>query len=100
MTAWAPCQVRVHKKRKVVSKVTIKEDGDDAAWVPLPAPKVTGMTELLFAKALAGVVKEMKTSRKSLERIAQEELEVSCAMLSQMMARLTWWNWWCRVSVS
>ena len=84
--AWAPHQVGVHKKCKVVSKATIEEDGDNAAWVPLPAPKVTGTTELPFAKALVGVVKEMKMSWKSLEWIAQEALEVSCAMLSQMTA--------------
>ena len=82
VTAWAPCQVEVCKKRKVVSKVTIEEDGDDAAWVPPPAPKVTGTMESLFTKALTGVVKEMKASWKSLEWIAQEALEVSCEMLS------------------
>ena len=39
-----------------------------------------------FAKALVGTVKEMKMSRKSLERITQEALEVSHTMLSQMTA--------------
>ena len=86
MTVWALRQVGVHKKHKVVLKATIEEDGDDVAWVPPPAPKVTGTMELLFAKALVGVMKEMKTSQKSSEWIAQEVLEVSCAMLSQTMA--------------
>ena len=74
--AWALHQVGVHKKHKVMSKVTIKEDGDDAVWVLPSAPKVTGMTELPFAKALAGIIKEMKASRKSSEQIAQEALEI------------------------
>ena len=82
VTAWGPC-----KKRKVVSRATIKGDEDDTAWVPLaPAPKVAGMAESPFAKALASIAKEMKMSRKSLERIMQEALEVSCTMLSQMTA--------------
>ena len=82
----APRQVGVCKKRKVVSKVTIEEDRDEAVWVLLPAPKVTGMMELPFAKALVALVKEMKMSQKSLERIAQEALEVLRAMLSQTTA--------------
>ena len=87
VTAWGPHQVGVRKKRKIVSKVTIEEDGDDAAWVLLlPAPKVARMVESLFAKALTGVVKEMKASQKSWERIAQEALQVSRDMLSQMTA--------------
>ena len=63
--AWGPCQVGVHKKCKVMSKATIEEEGDDMAWVPLPAPKVVGMTELPFEKALVGIMKEMKASWKS-----------------------------------
>ena len=75
------------KKRKVVSRVTIKGDEGDVEWVPpLPAPKVARTVESPFTRALAGVVKEMKASRKSLERIAQDVLEVSCAMLSQTTA--------------
>ena len=84
--AWALRQVGVRKKHKVVSKATIKEDGDNMAWVLPPAPKVTRMMESPFAKALVGIVKEMKTSRKSLEQIVQEALEVLCAMLSQTTA--------------
>ena len=86
MTARAPRQVGVRKKCKVMLKATIKEDGDDTAWVPLPAPKVTRMAESPFTKALMGIVKEMKASRKSLEQIAQEALEVLCEMLSQTTA--------------
>ena len=87
VTVWGLCQVGVRKKCKIMLKATIEEDRDDVAWVPPPpAPKVAGMVELLFAKALASVVKEMKMSRKSLERIAQETLEVSRAMLSQVTA--------------
>ena len=74
------------KKRKVVSRATVEGDEDDAEWVLPPTPKVTGMAESLFLRALVGVVKEMKASRKSLERIVQETLEVSRAMLSQTMA--------------
>ena len=75
------------KKRKVVSRATIEGDKEDAEWVPpLPAPKVTRMAESPFTRAHAGVVKEMKASRKSSERIAQDMLEVSHAMLSQTMA--------------
>ena len=59
---------------------------DDAEWAPPPTPKVTGTAESLFSRALVGVVKEMKASRKSLERIVQETLEVSRAMLSQTTA--------------
>ena len=82
VTAWGP-----RKKRKVVSRVTIEGDEDDAVWVlPPPAPKVARMAEMLFAKALAGIVKEMKMSQTSLERIVQEALEVSRTMLSQTMA--------------
>ena len=86
MTAQGLRQVRVCKMHKVVLKATIKEEGDDAAWVLPPAPKVVGMAESLFGKALAGIVKEMKASWKSLERIVQDVLEVSCDMLSQTMA--------------
>ena len=75
------------KKRKVVSRVTIEGDEEDAEWVlPSPAPKVTRMAESLFTRALAGMVKEMKVSWKSSERIAQDTLEVSHAMLSQTTA--------------
>ena len=82
VTAQGPC-----KKCKVVSKVMIEGDEDDMAWVPPPpAPKVSGMAELPFAKALMGVMKEMKMSWKSLEQIVQEVLEVSRAMLSQTTA--------------
>ena len=79
--AWALCQFGVHKKCEVVSKVTIKE-GDDAMWVLPPAPKVVRMAESLFEKALAGIMKEMKVSWKSLERIAWDALEVLWEMLS------------------
>ena len=80
--AWGP-----RKKHKVVSRATIEGDKDNAAWVPpLPAPKVAGTAESPFTKALVGVMKEMKMSWKSSERIVQEALEVSCAMLSQMTA--------------
>ena len=76
-----------HKKCRVVSRATIEGDEEDAEWVPpLPAPKVTGTVESLFSRALAGMVKEMKASWKSSEQIAQDALEVSCAMLSQTMA--------------
>ena len=84
--AWGPCQVGVCKKRKVTSKATIEEEGDDVAWVLQPAPKAVGMAESPLEKALMGIVKEMKASRKSLERIAQEALKVSCYMLSQTTA--------------
>ena len=40
----------------------------------------------VLEKALAGIMQEMKASQKSLERIAQDALEVSCEMLSQMTA--------------
>ena len=76
----------LRKKRKVVSRVTVEGDEDDAEWVLPPTPKVTGTAESLFSRALAGVVKEMKASWKSSERIAQETLEVSRAMLSQTTA--------------
>ena len=80
--AWGP-----RKKRKVVLRVTIEGDEEDVEWVPLsPAPKVAGMVESPFTRALAGVVREMKASRKSLERIAQDALEVSHEMLSQTTA--------------
>ena len=75
-----------HKKRKVISRATVEGDEDDAEWVLPPTPKVTGTVESLFSRALAGVVKEMKASRKSSERIAQETLEVSRTMLSQTTA--------------
>ena len=77
-----------HKKCRVVSRATIEGDEEDAEWVPpLPAPKVAGTVESPFTRALVGVVKEMKASRKSSERIAQETLEVSRAMLSQTVTR-------------
>ena len=79
-------QVGVRKKHKVVSKVTIEEEGDNAAWVPPPAPRVVGTAELPFGKALVGIIKEMKVSQKSLERIARDALEVSWDLLSQTMA--------------
>ena len=80
--AWGP-----RKKRKVVLRVTIEGDEEDVEWVPpSPAPKVAGTAESPFTRALAGIVKEMKASRKSSERIAQDALEVSHAMLSQTMA--------------
>ena len=76
-----------HKKRKVVSRVTIEGGEDDVEWVPLPpAPKAARMAESPFTRALAGMVREMKASQKSSERIAQDTLKVSCEMLSQMMA--------------
>ena len=81
MTARGPC-----KKRKVVSKATVEGDKDDAEWAPPPTPKVTRTVESPFSRALAGVVKEMKASWKRSERIAQETLEVSRAMLSQTTA--------------
>ena len=84
VTVWGPRQV--HKKHKITSKVTIEEDGDDTAWVLLPAPKAVGTVELPLEKAIAGIVKEMKASQKSLERIAQEALKVSHDMLSQTTA--------------
>ena len=84
--ARGPHQVGVRKKCKVTSKATIEEEGDDVAWVPLPAPKVVRTAESLFEKALVGIVKEMKASQKSLERIAQEALKVSHDMLSQTTA--------------
>ena len=86
MTAWGPRQVRACKKCKVISKATIEELGDDVTWVPPPAPKVIGKADTPFAKALVGIMKEMKESRKSSERIVWDVLEVSCEMLSQMMA--------------
>ena len=84
--AWGPRQVRVRKKRKVVSKATIKESGDNMTWATPPAPKVVGKVDTPFEKALVGVVKEMKASWKSPERNAWEALEVLCEMLSQTMA--------------
>ena len=81
MTAWGP-----RKKRKVVSKTTIDGDEDDVEWVPPPTPKVTGTVESPLTKTVAVIMKEMKASRKSSERIARETLEVSRAMLSQTTA--------------
>ena len=56
MTVQGPCQVGVHKKRKVrskvISKVIIEESGDDMTWVLPPAPKVIGKAESPFEKAL------------------------------------------------
>ena len=75
------------KKCKVVLRAMIEGDEDDMVWVlPPPAPKVARTVESPFTRALAGVVKEMKASRKSSERITQDVLEVSCAMLSQTTA--------------
>ena len=95
---------RLRKKRKVMSKAMIEGDEDDAEWAPLPTPKVTGTAESPLTKAIAVIVKEMKASRKSLERIAQETLEVSRAMLSQTTALVDlvphWWSWSFRVSAS
>ena len=71
---------------KVVSKAIIEESGDDATWVPPLTPKVVGKAESPFEKALAGIVREMKVSWKSSEKIAQDALEVSREMLCQMMA--------------
>ena len=51
-----------------------------------PAPKVIGKVELLFEKALAGIVKEMKASLKSMEKIMQDTLEVLWETLSQTTA--------------
>ena len=80
------CQVGVRKKCKVVSKATIKESGDNVTWVPPPTPKVVRKAESPFEKALVGIMKEMKASWKSSEKIAQDALELSQEMLSQMMA--------------
>ena len=85
VTAWGLHQVRVCKRHKVVSRLTI-ESGDNATWVPLPTPKVIGKAESLLEKALVGIVKEMKASWKSMEKIAQDALEVSWDTLSQTMA--------------
>ena len=52
---------------------------------PLPTPKVVGKATPL-EKALAAIMKEMKVSQKSLEKIAQDTLEVLWEMLSQMVA--------------
>ena len=81
VTVWGP-----RKKCKVVSKATIKGDEDDAVWVLPPTPKATRTVESPLNKAIAVIVKETRASRKSSERIVQETLEVSRAMLSQMMA--------------
>ena len=90
VTARGLHQVGVHKKCKVGSKVmskpTIEELGDDAMWVPPPTPKVVGKAESPFERVLVGLVKEMKETRKSLERIVQDTLKVSWEMLSQMTA--------------
>ena len=86
VTAQAPCQVGVHKKHKVMLKATIEEEGDDGVWVLLPAPKVVRMAESPFEKALVGIMKEMKVSRKSLERIVRDTLEALQDMLSKMTA--------------
>ena len=84
---WKPVTVRGPcKKRKVVLRATVEGDKDDVEWALPPTPKVTGMAESPFSRALAGVMKEMKASWKSSERIAQETLEVSHAILSQTMA--------------
>ena len=58
------------KKHKIMLKVTIEGDEDDVAWVLLPpTPKVAGTVESPFTRALAGIIKEMKVSQKSSERI-------------------------------
>ena len=49
-------------------------------------PKNCQEVESLLEKALVGIIKEMKASRKSSEQIARDALEVSREMLSQMMA--------------
>ena len=85
VTAQGPHQVRVRKRCKVMSRLTI-ESGDDTTWVPPPAPKVIRKAESPFEKALVGIVKEMKASWKSLEKIVQDVLKVSQEMLSQMTA--------------
>ena len=74
------------KKCKVISKTTIDGDEDDVQWVPPPTPKVTGTAESPLMKTVAVIMKEMKVSQKSSERIAWETLEVLRAMLSQTMA--------------
>ena len=81
MTVRGPC-----RKRKVISKTTIDGDEDDVEWVPPPTPKVTGTAESPLTKTIAVIMKEMKASRKSSERIVRETLEVSRAMLSQTTA--------------
>ena len=86
MTARGPRQFGVHKKHKVILKAIIEELGDDVTWVPPPAPNVVGKAESPFEKALVGIVKEMKVSWKSLEKIVQDMLKVSQEMLSQMTA--------------
>ena len=76
MTARGLCQVGVHKRHKVgvrrrhkvVSRPTI-ELGDNTMWVLPPAPKVTRKVESPFEKALVGIMKEMKASWKSMEKI-------------------------------
>ena len=70
MMAQGPCHVGVHKRCKVMSRLTIEESGDDTTWVPPPAPKFFGKAELPLEKALVGIMKEMKESRKSVEKIA------------------------------
>ena len=55
-------------------------------WVLPPTPKVVGKVELPLEKALVGIVKEMKASQKSMEKIVQDALEVLWEMLSQMTA--------------
>ena len=84
------CQVGVCKKckvgLKVVSKTIIEESRDDVTWVLPPTPKAIGKVESPLEKALVAIVKEMKASQKSLEKIAQDMLEVLWEMLSQMMA--------------
>ena len=77
--AQGPHQVGTHKKRKVgskviISKAIIEESGDDTMWVPPPTPKVVGKVESLFERALVGLMKEMKASQKSLEKIVQDVL--------------------------
>ena len=75
------------KKRKVVLRATIEGDEDNTEWVPLPpAPKAAGTAESPFTRTLAGMIREMKASQKSLEQITQDVLEVSREMLSQTTA--------------
>ena len=84
--AWGLHQVGVCKKCKVVSKVTIEESGDNMMWVLPLTPKVIGKAEMPLEKALAAILKEMKASWKSLEKIMQDVLEVLWDMLSQTTA--------------
>ena len=89
MTAPGLCQVRVHKRHKVASKMVVSKptikSGDNVTWVPPPAPKIVRKVESPFKKALVGIVKEM-VSWKSMEKIVQDVLEVLQESLSQTTA--------------